>query len=141
MGGGGDPSAGLKRWMDSRLPGSILGQPRLAGGSGQAASCCLGQLPRVGEAAQPLRAGGTRPHSLRPPGLRPWGFHSLGFDAYVSQSLMRPHSKRPYQLSIFPQKIFVKITVLTIFIRNAECPFTNKGTKNGLWLKNFLSMV
>lgn len=26
VGGGGDPSAGLKPWMGSRLPGSILGQ-------------------------------------------------------------------------------------------------------------------
>lgn len=77
MGGGGDPSAGLKRCTDSRLPGSILGQPRLAGGLGQAASCCSGQLPRVGEATQPLRARGTQPLSLRPPGLTPWGSTAL----------------------------------------------------------------
>lgn len=98
-----------------------------------ASACGRGRAASAGRRDAATQPAATRAQTL--------GLHGLGFNAYVSQSLMRPHSKRPYQLSIFPQKIFVKITVLTIFIRNAECPFTNKGTKNGLWLKNFLSMV
>lgn len=104
MGGGGDPSAGLKRCTDSRLPGSILGQPRLAGGLGQAASCCSGQLPRVGEATQPLRATGTQPHTLRPPGLTPWGSTALALVLISAKAECDLIQRDLISHQFFPQK-------------------------------------
>lgn len=100
---------------------------------GPASACGRGHAASAGH-----RDTATQPAAT---GAQTLGLHGLGFSADFGQSRMRPHSKRPYQSSIFPPKKFVEKISLTVLLRNAECPFTNKGTKNGLWLKNFLSMV